>query len=157
MRKRSKYRPKRNLLNPVGFVLESFTPVREHSSFMVDLKIKNHGAVASLMRGQGTRDDVDTLINMANVTEALYRLGFGQDYGEIIADALQSIRTLARRGVERGSFVMRAEEIKAINDLLELHDAQLEVIVLKDMERAIELVNKEYEARRMTTILTTTD
>ena len=80
-------------------------------------------------------------------------MGFGQDYGEIIADALQSIRTLARRGVERGSFVMRAEEIKAINDLLELHDAQLEVIVLKDMERAIELVNKEYEAKRVTTIL----
>ena len=48
MRKRSKYRPKPVLLNPMGFVLESISPVASHTSFMLDLKIKNHGALETL-------------------------------------------------------------------------------------------------------------
>ena len=154
MRKRSKYRPKRNLLNPVGFVLEGLTPVRMHSSFMTDLKIKNHGAMATLMRGEATRFDIDALINMVNIMEALFRLGFGEDYGDLVKNALDSLRNVARRGAETNRFILRSEEIKALNDALELHDAQMDVIVLKDMERAIELVQKEYLARRMTPILT---
>ena len=136
MRKRSKYRPKRNLLNPVGFVLESLTPVRTQNSFMLDLKLKNHGAMAMLMQGKATRHDIDTLISMVNIVEAL--------------------RAVGRRGADTGKFIMNASEIRALNDVMELHDAQMDVIVLKDMERAIELVNKEYQLRRMTPIVENT-
>lgn len=152
MRKKSKYRPKRVLLNPVGFVLENLTPVRMHSSFMTDLKIKNHGALATLMQGRATRADIDALIQMVNITEALYRLGFGNDYGDIVNNALVALRDVAARGADSGHFIMKASEIKAMNEAIELHDAQMDVIVLKDMERAIELVNQEYRRGRMTAI-----
>lgn len=154
MRKRSKYRPKRVLLNPVGFVLESLTPVAKHDSFMIDLKIKNHGAMASLMQGRAGRTDIDVLIQMANITEALYRLKFGEDYGDVVAAGLEALRAVARRGAETNKFILRASEIAALNDLMELHDAQMDVIVLKDMERAIELVRKEYAKGAMTPIVT---
>lgn len=156
MRKRSKYRPKRNLLNPVGFVLESLTPVRAQSSFMLDLKLKNHGSLAMLMHGRGGRTDIDVLVNMDNIVEALFRLGFGQDYGDVVAAGLEALRTVGKRGAETGKFIMNASEIKALNDVMELHDAQMDVIVLKDMERDIELVNKEYQLRRMTPIVENT-
>jgi hypothetical protein len=32
---------------------------------------------------------------------------------------------------------------------MELHDAQMEVITVKDMERAVDLVNKEFDQRKM--------
>lgn len=154
MRKRSKYRPRRVLLNPVGFVLESLTPVAKHDSFMVDLKIKNHGAMATLMQGRAGRTDIDVLIQMANITEALFRLKFGAEYGDVVAAGLEALRAVGRRGAESGKFILRAPEIAALNDLMELHDAQMDVIVLKDMERAIELVHKEYAKGAMTPIVT---
>lgn len=153
MRKRSKYRPKRILLNPVGFVLEGLTPVTKHDSFVLDLKIKNHGAMAALMQGRAGRTDIDMLIRMVNIVEALYRLGFGAEYADVVTAGLSALRAVGRRGAETNRFILRADEIKALNDAMELHDAQMDVIVLKDMERAIELVNKEYTLRRMTPIV----
>lgn len=153
MRKRSKYRPKPVLLNPVGFVLESLTPVAKHDNFLLDLKIKNHGAMTALMRGAATRHDIDLLIQMVNIVEALYRLGFGKEYGSVVATGLEALRAVGRRGAESGKFILKAEEIKALNEVMELHDAQMDVIVLKDMERAVELVHKEYAKGAMTPII----
>ena len=36
-----------------------------------------------------------------------------------------------------------------LNLVMELHDAQMEVITVKDMERAVDLVNKEFDQRKM--------
>ena len=80
----------------------------------------------------------------------------GQDYGDVVAAGLEALRTVGRRGADTGKFIMNASEIRALNDVMELHDAQMDVIVLKDMERAIELVNKEYQLRRMTPIVENT-
>lgn len=153
MRKKSKYKPRPVLLNPVGFVLEGFTPVRSHESFMVTLNIRNHGAMTSLMQGKADRGDIDALIQMVNITEALYRMGVGEDYGDIVAAALDALRAVGRRGAESGRFILRAEEIKALNEAMELHDAQLDVITLKDMEKAVDLVRKEAASGKMTPIV----
>lgn len=148
MRKRSKYRPRERLVNPLGYVLESITPVSKHNSFMIDLKIRNHGAMAALMQGKATRQDIDTLIQMANITEALYRLGFGSEYKAVIAEGLEALREVAGRGAASEKFIMRASEIKAMNEAMELHDAQMEVITIKDMENAIKIVHEEIRSRR---------
>lgn len=152
MRKRSKYRPKHVLLNPVGFVLEGMTPVAKHDSFMIDLKIKNHGAMTAVMQGKGTRQDIDLLISMVNVTEALCRFGFGADYRAVISTGLTELRALAERGAAANKFVMRASEIKALNEAMELHDAQMEIITVKDMENAVRIVKEEIKHKRATPI-----
>ncbi len=152
MRKKSKYKPRAILANPMGYVLESMTPVSKHNSFMVDLMIKNHGAMTSLMQGKATRKDIDALIQMTNITEALYRLGFGTEYKDVVSAGLEALREVAARGAKDNRFILRASEIKALNDAMELHDAQMEVITIKDMERAIKLVYEEIRNKRATTI-----
>lgn len=152
MRKKSKYKPRAILANPLGYVLESMTPVAKHDSFMIDLKIKNHGAMAAVMQGKGTRQDIDLLIQMLNITEALYRLGFGTEYKDVVREGLAALREMATRGAPTNRFILRASEIKALNDAMELHDAQMEVITIKDMERAIKLVYEEIRNKRATTI-----
>lgn len=149
MRKRSAYRPKPVLVNPLLYVLESFIPVRSHDSYLVDLKIKNHGAMSNLTRGLAGRDDVDALINMVNVVEALYRLGFGREYGDVVKDGLDALHDLGRRGVQTGRFILKAQEMSHLNLIMELHDAQMDLITIKDMEKAIDLVNKEFAQRKM--------
>ena len=154
MRKRSKYRPKHVLVNPVGFVLESMTPATNYSSIMLDLKIKNHGALTAATQGKATRDDIDTLIAMVNMTEAMYRLSFGTDYGDIISDANKALLELASRGVRLGDkFIMRADEMKALNAVVELHDAQLEVVTLRDLEKALDIVKSDITHKRAQRIL----
>jgi len=149
MRKKSKYKPRAKLINPVAYVIEGLTPVKEHDSYLIDLKIRNHGAMEALTKGQAVRKDMDVLIQMVNVTEALYRLGFGEDYGEVVNQGLDALHDVGSRGAQIGRFILKAHEMSHLNLVMELHDAQMDVITVKDMERAVDLVNKEFEQRKM--------
>lgn len=153
MRKRSKYRPKHVLLNPMGFVMENLSPVRSHTAFTLDLKIKNHAALEALTKGNATRADIDTLVAMGNMTEAFARMGFGKDYSDVVKQGLQALRSVGARGAESGRFILKAVEMTALNEFMELHDAQMEVVTLKDMDAAIALVREEFRLKKMTPIV----
>jgi hypothetical protein len=153
MRKRSKYRPKGVIMNPIAYVMESMTPVAKHDNFLIDLKIKNHMAMTNLTQGKATREDMDTLIPMANFVEALYRMGFGRDYATEVSTGLDALHAVGKRGAESGRFILRSQEMRALNTLMELHDAQMDVITVKDMERAFKIVDEEYKQRRMRPIV----
>lgn len=153
MRKRSKYRPKGVILNTMAYVVEGMTPVSKHDTYLVDLKIKNHLAMTNLTQGRATRSDIDTLIAMCNITEALYRHGFGSEYGDVVGNGLAALRAVARRGLDSNRFILKAEEMTAMNLVTELHDAQMDVVTIKDMERAIALVNEERRGKRMVPII----
>lgn len=156
MRKRSKYRPKGVILNPIAYVMESMTPVAKHDSYLIDLKIRNHAAMTALTRGAATKSDMDDLIAMANISEALSRLGFGQEYADVTRAGLDSLHEVGKRGMAdptNPKFILRSSDMKALNELMELHDAQMDVITIKDMERAIDIVNEEFRQRKMRPIL----
>ncbi len=152
MRKRSKYRPKPVFVNPLAYVLESVRPAAQHPGILLDLKIRNHAALASLTQGKATRDDIDILIAAVNMTEALYRLGFGREYNDVVFQGLNALRSVGKRGADTGRFILRSEEMQALNLVIELHDAQLDLCTVKDMERAIAIVAKEQALNRMTPI-----
>lgn len=153
MRKRSKYRPRQILLNPLGYVLEGMTPVSQHDQFLVELKIKNHLAMSTLTKGLATRGDIDTLIATVNIVEALYRLGFGREYADVVKDGLDALRDVGKRGVESGRFILKSSEMNALNLVMELHDAQMDIITIKDMDKAVALVKEEFRQRKMRPIV----
>lgn len=153
MRKRSKYRPKPLLVNPLGYVLENIKPVAHHEQYLVELKIKNHLAMTTLTRGEATRSDIDTLIASVNIVEALYRLGFGKEYADVVRDGLDALRDVGKRGAESGRFILKSTEMNALNLVMELHDAQMDLITIKDMDKAVELVKEEFRQRKMRPIV----
>jgi hypothetical protein len=140
------------LQNPLGYVLEGMTPVAQHDSFLIDLKVKNHMALTSLTQGKATRQDIDTLIQSLNIVEALYRLGFGREYGDVMRKGSDALHAVGVRGAVSHRFVLKPEEMNALNESMELHDAQLEVITVKDMDKAIGLVIKEFHQKKMRAI-----
>lgn len=152
MRKRSKYRPKGVFPNPVAYVLQGLTPVAQYKEFAVNLKIKNHAALVALTQGAATKADIDTLIQALNMMEALYRLGFGREYEDIVREGLASLLDVSRRGAANLRFVLKAQEMNALNTAMELHDAQLDLVTIKDMEQAIDLVEKEHRKHKVTVI-----
>lgn len=140
MRKRSKYRPKPVLVNPLGYVLESMTPVTKHENFLLDLKIKNSEAMVSLMQGRATKADMDILIAMSNVTEALHQMGFGAEYQDVCVGGRAAILSIVSRAGKHGRFTPTGPEIQLLNLLMELHDAQMDIVTVRDIEKALALV-----------------
>jgi 5-formyltetrahydrofolate cyclo-ligase len=120
---------------------------------MLDLKIKNHAALEALTKGNATRADIDTLVAMVNMSEAFARLGFGDAYSDVVLAGLQALRHVGKRGAVSGSFILKAHEMNALNTAMELHDAQMEVVTLKDMDAAIALVREEHRLKKMTPIV----
>lgn len=141
------------ITNPMAYVMESMTPITKYDDYLVKLKIKNHMALISLTQGKATRHDIDDLIFMANVTEALSRIGFGKEHVDITRGGLDALHTVGKRGVVGNRFILRSEEMTALNTLMELHDAQMDVITVKDMEHALKIIDEEFKQRKMRPIV----
>lgn len=149
MRKRSKkYKPKPICTNPIGYVLEGMTLLEKHSPHIINLKIKIHATLSNLTRGKACRADMDRLISALNVSEALYRLGFGADYDAELRQGQDALYAVCSRGAATDKYILKADEMKALNDAIDLHDAQLEVVTVKDMEKAVILVEAEMKAKK---------
>ena len=145
MRKKSKYKPKGVRTDNMTWVMSSIKPFKEISAG-TDLRIKNHDAMDKLRRGVADKADMDVLIGAANMCEGYMRLRdeFGKDWSTEIRAGQDALLAVARRGLARGNrFVCRAEELVAINLILEIHDAQLDQSTVQDMERALEIVEKD--------------
>lgn len=149
MKRNKKYRPRPVLRDPLGYVIEGMTPVPKYETYMVDLGIKTHAAMANLTQGKADKSDINRLISAANMTEAMYRRGFGKEYETELRTGIDALFEVAKRGASTKKFVLRASEMDAINTLLELHDAQLEIATLKDIERAMDLVQEELRNKRV--------
>lgn len=147
MRKRSNYRPRQVILDTMAFVQESVTPVAKHDSYLLDLKITNSMAMTALMQGTATKRDMDVIIAMNNIAEALYELGFGRQYQDITTEGRFAILSIVYRAVERHKFTPTGPEVKALNMLMELHDAQMDAITVRDMEKAIALAKRKIKAK----------
>ena len=141
MRKRSRYRPKGVLLDPLTHVLTGLNRVGSITAGTT-LKIKNHDALNTVRQGEAGRDDIDILIGALNMAEALARMKIGDDWKVEIRAAQDALFAVGSRGAETGKFILRGPELKSLNLGMEIHDAQLEVCTVAELERAMDLVHK---------------
>lgn len=156
MRKQSKYRPKGVRVDAVNWVLSGLKPVVAHTE-VLNLRTKNHSAMASMLAGTGTRDDVDILIAAMNMTEALSltRGELGIDWKQEINAAQNALFTMAQRGLTKNRFLFTGPEMQALKLAMEIHDAQIEQSTIQDFEKALALVNQTIlsnKARRIVSL-----
>lgn len=139
-RKRSKYRPRPVLADPVGYVLEGLAPVAPNA---IDLRIRYQSALESLGRGTAEGPDVGALIDAANMTTAFARLGSGRDYAPEIRAGVDAVEAVRDRRIKWGKVQATPTELAAIETMIDVHDAQIRAAAVVDMEAAIK------RARRM--------
>lgn len=156
-RKKSKYRPKGVRLDATTWVINGFRNISETGDAVLHLKIKNHESLECLRKGEATRLDIDAIISAFNMAEALARMKIGDDYAAEIKAGQDALLAVAKRGVSRDDrFVLKAEELTAINLVLEIHDAQLEITTIGELEKAMDIVMKEIKMRKARPVLETT-
>lgn len=151
MRKRSKYRPKAQLPDPLNWVISGLRPVLTATEVMDNVRIKNHLALRCVVEGTATRKDMDVLIEAFNITEALARVdpALGRDWAAEIKAGQDALLAMGKRGVSLGDrFVFTGAELNAANTVMELHDAQLERCTVAQMEKAIGEVVKDIRNKK---------
>ena len=137
MKKRSKYRPRVVLQNPLDFVLSGFKPVRDLPGIYIDVQLKNRAALEQVRKGNATKEDIDMLIGAFNITEALAIMGKGHDWLEEIHQGQDALLQLSRRGVTNGMrFIMTAKQWEALKLVMDLHEEQLAHATVHDIEKA---------------------
>ena len=155
MRKRSKYRPKPIIADTMTWVRAGMKRVDEVSA-SATIKIRNHDAMNTLRLGAASRQQIDTIIDAMNITEALAKRGFGSDWLPELQDAQDKLLELARRGVANDfRFIVRGDELTALNMAMEIHDAQLEAVTVKELETAMHDVMENLRLKKMRPILET--
>ena len=151
---RKKYKPKGVRLDAITWVINGFRNISETGDAVLHLKIKNHESLECLRKGEATRMDIDAIISAFNIAEALARMQIGDDYAKEIKAGQDALLAVAKRGVSRDDrFVLKAEELTAIMLVAEIHDAQLEIITIGELEKAMDIVMKEIKMRKARPIL----
>lgn len=148
MRKRSRYKPKPVLVDPVAFVVEGSTLLADHGGYALSWKLKNNQAFASLMRGQASKMDMDTLAAVHNITEGLLVTLGGRDVDGTVARSAVAIIDICARAGEGKNLAMRAEEMQAMRDLMSLHDELVDVVTVGQFEKALAYAKREIAAGR---------
>jgi len=151
MRKRSAYRPRAVLRDPVAWVVNGFKPLTAVKDEHVRLLAKNHAAMDEMTHGRGTKAHIDVLISAVNMAEAMYRVraGLGKDWATEIRAGQDALFNMSQRGVANGNrFLFTGPEILAVNTLLEVHDAQLSECTIAELESAIAIAKREIRAKR---------
>lgn len=154
MRKRSKYKPKPVLPDPLNWVLSGFKPMREMNE-ATTLRIKNHDALLQITQGKGGRAQIDILIAAMNMAEALYRVNpaLGLEYADEIKEAQDAIYVMSKRGLAKGSFLFTGLELQAMNTGMDVHDAQLDACNVSELEKALDLVFAEIKNKKARAIV----
>jgi hypothetical protein len=153
-RKKSKYKPKGVRLDATTWVINGFRNISETGDAVLHLKIKNHESLECLRKGEATRMDIDAIISAFNMAEALARMQIGDDYSAEIKAGQDALLDAAKRGVNRDDrFVLKAAELSAINLVMEIHDAQLEITTIGELEKAMNIVAKEIRMRKARPVL----
>lgn len=154
MRKKSNYKPKGVRLDAITWVINGFRNISETGDAVLHLKIKNHESLECLRKGEAGRIDIDTIIGAFNIAEALARMKIGDDYAKEIKAGQDALLEVAKRGVSRDDrFVLKAEELVAIVETMLVHDAQLEITTIGELEQAMKIVEKEIRARKARSVV----
>lgn len=141
---RKKYRPKPVRTDTITYVLSGIRPFA-NVTYGTTLRIKNHDALDKLRRGEADKETIDILIGTYNVAEGLVRQNIGDEYREELRAGQDALLAVARRG---GNFILKSEELNALNLAMEIHDAQLDVCTVVELERAIDIVQEDIIHKR---------
>lgn len=157
MRKKSKYKPHGVRLDNMSWLIAGMKKVGTLPTAGVALKLKNHEALDSILTGVGTKDHVDVLIAAVNMSEALIRVRdeLGIDWANEIKAAQDAIYSMGKRGVERGRFGFTGPEMTAVKLVMDIHDAQLDDCTVKEMEKALFIVEEEIRLKKARSIVET--
>jgi hypothetical protein len=110
----------------------------------ITLKLRNRGALESVLKGQGVKADIDIIISAFNMAEAMYIINpaLGEDWAAEIKEAQDAIFEMSRKAISTQRFVFNAQQMEAVKVGMSIHDVQLDEATVRELEQALDLIGK---------------
>lgn len=147
---KKKYQPKGIIKDPIRYMLRGNKPAEE--SAITKLKIGYHMAMVAVTQGRAGKAEWQEIANVLNVAITLAEMGYGDQYLPEIVKAQGAMVLIRERLKATGRITVKAEEMNAINEALELHDQQVELVTVREMETAILSVERQLARGNFVTV-----
>jgi len=92
-----------------------------------DLQLIGHAALTAITQGKGVEGDIDNLALISNVALVLAEMGLGADLLNEVLQGQQAVISMQERLEQTGRVGASGPALYALNVLLEVHDAQLDI------------------------------
>lgn len=141
MKKRNKkYKPRAIVQNPLNYFIGGYKRIQ--GAELTDLYAKNHMAMVKLCNGTADRDTWDVLVGMINMSLVLAEQHFDNQYHEMLLAGRDALHAVGQRYMQIDRFVLKGDEMQALNNAMEVHEAQLEALRIIDVERAYDEIQR---------------
>lgn len=140
MRKRSTYRPRPVMLNPIKYVIEGFKPMDPDGQMRT--RLRQHDAMHALTHGIGEDEHWQVIRELLNVSVALSQTVFGSAYVEEIRKAMLAHANCGSRKVKHGKYGYAGDELAAVNTAIEVYEEQLRLTTMEEIGDALKVVDR---------------
>lgn len=139
MNNRKTYKPKP--VDPLAWA-KRLGRVREHSIPMrddekVEVAIIFRRAFDALIKGECDADLFAGLAMPVNMAIVLCEMNIGADYMPDAILARDALYAIDQTKVKTGRYVARAAEIEALRKIIEIHEAQMDVVSMAELRTAV--------------------
>lgn len=111
-----------------------------HGERLQAVQLKSHQALAEIVQGRGTRDHWNLVVGAVNMANVMCDMGIGAEYRPVMLAARDAMMEIGKRAALCNRFVFKGDELKTVNEMMDMHDAQLENIRAVDVDRAVDEV-----------------
>ena len=158
---RKAYTPKARFLNPIQYAAENQMLLVDYNrNYVMEIKIRNHSAMTSLLMGTATRHEVDVIAAAYNMVFGIaHALDLPETvkavYGDILDRAVLAFKELCLRANKLGKPIAKAAEISTLNELIATLDDLLEVVSVRQFELSVKhaISNSKKATRREVVVL----
>lgn len=112
------------------------------------MRVKVASAMASLVAGKANTHELDVVIGATNLAVALAIEGNGIEMAVPLSEGQLAVRVMKDRGMAGNGFRFTPEELKQVNYALEIHEAQLDIATINEIDSAQMLVHKMLQQQR---------
>lgn len=145
MRKRSTYRPRDVIRDPIGYFAK--VPV-EHR---VTIDTRNHMSLERILKGEGTIPDWDEVTAALNMGIVLDLQVYGGEYNAVFRSASDAHATCGLR-IKDGRALYTGPEMVAVKLALEIHDQQMLQATTKEIDTAIREAHRLFKAGHLNAV-----
>lgn len=121
-------------INPMAYLLTGMS--RLSSKTVTTLKTINHGSMVALTNGTADKSDWDNITTVLNMGVVLSENVFHRAHLQDFKDAQVAHVSCGRRLEKHGKFGYTGPELEIVNHAMNIHDAQLDVSTVGEVEDA---------------------
>ena len=145
MKKRSSYRPRSIIRDPIGYVIKGMSPMTPQQ--ILNCSLQHHDALYRMTHGEASMADWQLVCHMINTSVALSQTLFDGAYLDDLKAAMVAHASAGRRKLDGKGLAYTGAELTAVNTALAINDEQIKLATMQEIGVAIRVVDEAHRQK----------